>query len=391
MNINALAIAALMAAMPLTMNAGGFSIKGRIAGLPDSVKVTLTDVEDPNGKKVTIAETISKGEAFEVNGSVDSPRMCNLILSKYNAKHDRYMTQLSVPVMIENSEYNIGTELSLDSLLKISEPDYNVTVTGGTAQEQLNSYRSHVKDTYLRSRQASYMRASKYFDTNDNRDTMIKYEALAKEAEANFAAVRAGFIKAHPEYHISAYLTQKELENPFAYTADEINAMADAAKVCPDTARVSTVDRRRNFALKYALGMKYPDFAITSPENAASQASQHIVPGKYNFIDFWASWCGPCRAAIPHVKELSEKYGDKLNIISISLDEDEADWRKAMDEEKMTWKQLYAKGDQMGEVAKAYFITTIPRLILINNKGEVVCSTNKPDEVTEFLKNNLGE
>ena len=189
----------------------------------------------------------------------------------------------------------------------------------------------------------------------------------------------------------SAYLTQKELEKPFAYTADEINAMADMVKVCPDTARVSTIERRRNFVMKYALGMAYPDFDLTTDKGDVVRISERIVPGKYNFIDFWASWCGPCRAAIPHVKELQEKYADKLNILSVSLDSEEADWRKAMEEEKMTWSQFFAAEPQMQNVAQAYFINTIPRLILINDKGEVVCSTNKPDEVTEFLKNNLGE
>lgn len=62
-----------------------------------------------------------------------------------------------------------------------------------------------------------------------------------------------------------------------------------------------------------------------------------IVPGKYNFIDFWASWCGPCRAAIPSVKQLQQKLGDKLNIISISVDKKRQDWERAMEVEKMTF------------------------------------------------------
>lgn len=391
--VNGIGAAALLAAavMPATMYAGAFSIKGDFPEMPDSVKITLIDVEDPNGKKVQLAETFSTGGTFALNGSVDSPRMCELALSTYNKKQNRYWTTLTVPVMIEGAEYNVTSEFPLDSLAKMSSSDYRAAVTGGNAQEQLNSYRDHVKDADLKARNASYLRASKYFDTNDNRDTMIKYEALAKEAEANFAAVRAEFIKAHPDYHISAYLTQKELEKPFAYTAAEINDMADMVKVCPDTARVSTIEHRRNFIMQYALGMAYPDFDLTTDKGDVVRISERIVPGKYNFIDFWASWCGPCRAAIPHVKELQEKYADKLNILSVSLDSEEADWRKAMEEEKMTWSQFFAAEPQMQNVAQAYFINTIPRLILINDKGEVVCSTNKPDEVTEFLKNNLGE
>ncbi len=379
------------AAMPVTMYADGFTIKGALDGLPDSTKVTITDIEDPNGKVVTLAEGSASGGAFELNASTAAPRMCELNFSRYNEKQQRFQRFLTVPVMVENRTYSFKSALNLDSLLNLRYPSYMIQVSGGQAQEQFNNYREYTRDAYTAAQDASYLNTSKYFESNDNRDTMIKYDALKKAAEANLAAYRNRFIALHPDYNISAYLTQKELETQFVYTADEINAMAELVKACPDTARVSTVDRRRNFALKYALGRQNPDFAITSADGNVAQISSHIAPGKYNFIDFWASWCGPCRSAIPHVKELQSKYADKLNILSVSLDEDEAEWRKAMDEEKMNWVQLRAAGDQMNDVAQAYFITAIPRLIVIDEKGNVVCSTNRPDEVTDFLKNNLGE
>lgn len=72
-------------------------------------------------------------------------------------------------------------------------------------------------------------------------------------------------------------------------------------------------------------------------ERKSINLKEIIVPGKYNFIDFWASWCGPCRAAIPSVKQLQQKLGDKLNIISISVEKKRQDWERAMEVEKMTF------------------------------------------------------
>lgn len=298
------------------MYADGFTLKGMLEGLPDSIKVTISDIEDPNGKTVKLAETMTANGTFELNGSTTSPRMCELNFSRYNEKQQQFQRFLTVPMMVENAIYTFKSPLNLDSLLNMRYPSYMIQVTGAQAQEQFNNYREYTRDAYTAAQDASYLNASKYFESNDNRDTMIKYGALKKAAEANLAAYRNRFITQYPDYNISAYLTQKELETQFVYTADEINAMAELVKACPDTARVSTVDRRRNFALKYALGRQNPDFAITSADGNVAQISSHIAPGKYNFIDFWASWCGPCRAAIPHVKELQSKYADKLNILS---------------------------------------------------------------------------
>lgn len=84
-------------------------------------------------------------------------------------------------------------------------------------------------------------------------------------------------------------------------------------------------------------GSHYKDLSLAPPERKSINLKEIIVPGKYNFIDFWASWCGPCRAAIPSVKQLQQKLGDKLNIISISVDKKRQDWERAMEVEKMTF------------------------------------------------------
>lgn len=99
--------------------------------------------------------------------------------------------------------------------------------------------------------------------------------------------------------------------------------------------------------------------------------------------------CGPCRAAIPHVKELYNKYKDKLNVLSVSLDSDEKPWRKAMEKEQMEWKQLWADKERVNGVKDHYQIKGIPFLLVIDPSGKIAFAGHGPDELSDFLSKNL--
>ena len=103
-------------------------------------------------------------------------------------------------------------------------------------------------------------------------------------------------------------------------------------------------------------------------------------------VDFWAGWCGPCRAAIPSVKKLHEKLGDKLNIVSISVDKKRADWEKAMAEEKMPWQQYLVPQSSMKALKDAYFLQFVPSLVVIDPSGHIVLFTSNPDEAHRYLE-----
>ena len=117
--------------------------------------------------------------------------------------------------------------------------------------------------------------------------------------------------------------------------------------------------------------------------------SELVGQTDYVLVDFWASWCGPCRAAIPHVRDLHKKYDGRLDVYSVSVDENEKAWRKAMEKEKMEWTQLRLTQDQLGAVGRHYLLSAIPRLILLDPQGRIVCSTNLPAEIDKYLEENL--
>lgn len=378
------------------MSAQGFSVKGNISGMPDSVRVTIYEFESadvlPNVGEKIAAEYADKG-TFSVKGEVKRPMLAMMAFQKYNSKTDRMASYVRIPFMLENCDYTVSTDLSFDSLSNVY-PDillYNI-IKGGKAQQQFAEYRAATIDAEKAYDRAAYLSASKYFESNDNPDTMAVYDADKKAKKEILDARRMAFIKAHPDYFISSIVGGNEMLQLYKYTDQELNDIAKIIEAVPDTALQKLNARKLAYGLRYTKSMKCPDFNATTVDGDTIAFSGLRQTGKPVFIDFWASWCGPCRAAIPHVKDLNKKYGDRLQIVSVSVDENKAGWEKAMAKEQMPWTQLWLGSPEQLEVAaKAFSLSAIPRLILLNGNGEIICSTNKPDEVTAALEKLFGE
>lgn len=370
---------------------GTFTLKGNIEGLPDSMKVYVMEVGDPNGKNATFAKESPKGGTFALTGEIKRPGMAKLAFCTYDPEYESDRIRFSVPFFIEAADYTVSTPMNYNDLSKaIRHGDESVvTIKGGKAQDEYLQYCTEIKDVKERAEQAAFRSASKYFETNDNKDTMRKYDAIKLAAAKELLDAQRKFIRTNPKYDISSYLTQQELVKTFTYTTPEIEEMSAIVAVNPDTAVTNRTDRFVKFAKRYAINEEIRDFAVTDPDGKVVKLSEIKEPGKYTFMDLWASWCGPCRAAIPHVKEMAEKYGDKLKVVSVSVDENDAAWRKAMKEENMSWSQFHAVGDQMNELSNIFFLQSIPRLVVLDPEGRIICSTFSPDVVSDCLSERL--
>ena len=146
-----------------------------------------------------------------------------------------------------------------------------------------------------------------------------------------------------------------------------------------------SVDKAR----KFVKGQPYTDFPALDPEGKEHNFSDMVQKGRYTMVDFWASWCGPCRMAIPHVRELHEKYGDKLGVIAMSVDEDPEAWKVAMEQEKMDWTQLRVAKENFKAVTTAYNFSGIPFMVLIDGDGNIVFAGHDPVKVSQILEKNL--
>ena len=131
----------------------------------------------------------------------------------------------------------------------------------------------------------------------------------------------------------------------------------------------NTIIRNRAQMMKLQPGQPAP--SISYPDNFGKLQGLEKYKGKYLLVDFWASWCGPCRQAIPKVKELHEQYKAKgLEVVSISIDTDKKAWEKAMADENMPWEQLLS--DNKDKTMELYQFSGIPTLYLIDREGKIV-------------------
>lgn len=141
---------------------------------------------------------------------------------------------------------------------------------------------------------------------------------------------------------------------------------------------------------KLAEGQIAPEFSFPDPEGKKKLGPQDFK-GKILVLDFWASWCGPCRAEIPHLKEAYEKYSDKgVAFFSVSIDKDEAAWRKAMKEENMPWEQ--AQAPKAGkEVMKQYQFSGIPFILVMDREGRIAGKNLRGKALMEKLEELVGK
>jgi len=110
-----------------------------------------------------------------------------------------------------------------------------------------------------------------------------------------------------------------------------------------------------------------PAFSVTTMDG--KQVSMDDLQGRVVLLDFWATWCEPCREAMPHIRKVAKKFeGQPLVILSVSLDDDEQKWKEFVGKNEMTWPQ-YRDGGFTGPIAKMFGVNAIPHTFTIDADG----------------------
>ena len=136
---------------------------------------------------------------------------------------------------------------------------------------------------------------------------------------------------------------------------------------------------------RLAEGKIAPEFSFPTPDGKKMLGTQDFK-GKILVLDFWASWCGPCRAEIPHLKEAYKEYSNKgVAFFSVSIDKDNAAWRKAMKEENMPWAQVQAPKAGK-DVMKQYQFSGIPYILVLDEEGKIVAKNLRGKALTDKLE-----
>lgn len=385
----------LLAAMLMASVAGNaqttVKVSGQIKGISDSCQVSLDDVEGYEKKR--IASIRFAGEKFEFEASVKSaPRLVNLSIFVKSGKR-----------WSKNSEFQLLTDgspitLNIDhDLLKqempyqqkqglANKPDGRLTIEAGRLQRQMDEYLDYMRAATITADSASYAEAKVWFDNMGNDEAVKDYAQRTAAAKAVQEAKRNEFVAAHPDYAVTAALVSLYAYKPFSYSLEQFDRQYASLADNADTLHVNFIKHNLDYFRSHANGAPYTDFTAEDKAGKPVALSSLMSKGKMMLIDFWASWCGPCRAAIPKVKAMAKEHSDKLQVVSCSVDEKKDKWLKAEQEEAMPWQQLFLPMSKIEKASVAYSITSIPRLVLIDTDGKVLCITHSPEVVQQYLK-----
>ena len=383
----------MLSAATLGMMAQGFEIKGNIPGIQQGTKIELKTRERSGYHDLGKTVVESTDGTFSITGSIASPTLVELYIDSNNADG----MSKAVEFMIENAPYSISAA-HIDSVA----PSFyagtaglmktrNVTIDGGNAQKQYAEYQQAMFPYTFASKQAHYdlFWADDKKSRSADREKELKaaYEAASQKEDST----RRAFIAQHPSYSISGLLLMNDLNSPFFYSESELNEVRDRMQQLDDPKRLEQVNRAIEASRKFLRESPYTDFAVGDTLNNELHLSDFTKNGKYVMIDFWASWCGPCRAAIPHVRELYHTYGDKLDILAISVDSEEPAWREAMAQEKMEWTQLWAGDERSKPLVEHYGLSGIPFLLVLSPDGRIIHAGHAPAGVNAILEQELGK
>lgn len=136
-------------------------------------------------------------------------------------------------------------------------------------------------------------------------------------------------------------------------------------------------------------GMEAPDLVGPTPEGQTLALSQ--LKGKYVLIDFWASWCGPCRRENPNVVANYNKYKDKgFEILGVSLDKNEDAWKKAIADDGLTWKHISDLKGWSSDHARLYSVNSIPQTLLLDREGKIIQRNLRGEQLSAKLEELFG-
>ncbi|HEX9980110.1 MAG TPA: TlpA disulfide reductase family protein [Flavobacterium sp.] len=350
-----------------------FVLTGTVKGAPDGKNVILERNNDSLGVVPVDTVKIENGK-FRFEGKITEPEMHSIAVQGVQAKSF---------VIVENGKIHI--DINKDSIFanKISGTENNEDLTAFNAlgmklQKKMMDFQTK--------NQSRLIAAQTTGDAAAMNKLQEEYKVIQNEMEANTYS----FVEKHPNSLISALLVQSMLSTREP-DVDKVKKYYNSFDPELKKNKVSkNIIKKLNELKVVNVGRKAPDFS--APDTSGKMVSLKQSMGKMTIVDFWASWCGPCRAANPElVKLYNEFHAQGLNIISVSLDKPgEADkWKEAIAKDGLVWTNISNLQHWKDPIAKMYGIESIPSMYLLNEFGVVVAKDLKGEalraKVSQFL------
>lgn len=339
-------------------NSASYKIMGTADGVADGEIVYLQ--EYTNGDLIVIDSATVKNGAFAFAGKQDSA-VCRYIT--YMNDEQRFFTDL----FLENGTINV----TLGQESKVS----------GTSN---NDIYQKFKDEFMalsKEMNDMYMQAQSDSSLTEEQVDAIMAEIEEKDSigmEMVYKTIEDNITNAVGVFLLPSYAGAFEL--------DRQKALVEKVPAELVNERISMLKEFIEISEKTAVGQHFVDFSMNTPEGETVSLSDFISQNKYTLVDFWASWCGPCRKEMPNVVEAYNQYkGKGFGIVGISLDNNEDKWKEAINELGITWPQMSDLQGWGNEGAKLYGVNSIPATVLIDQEGTIVARNLRGEAIADKL------
>ena len=345
----------------------GIVLNLELTGLPDSTEMQINVGATGQPEEVIQTAYLINGKAqfaFDVEG----PRLYNI-----SARHTNGLMNV---VMDKGHVATLKAEASYEEQAQGSTPYIrysNQKVEGTSLQEEY--LRRRVNRDALNERYEAYRKIA-------DREEMLKAE------KAFFATVDSTF-KAAFRASADSWWGPMLILHSYSYINE--NNEADY-NLLSEVAKESFYGKQLHDKIwpPTMEGKQMPDFRFINYANGKAMSLKECLAGKkYLLLDFWASWCKPCRKEIPNILNLYKKYHtDGFEVVSISADSSEAAWKKALNEEKLPW---YNDRDGEQGICTLYKVQYYPTIYLLDAEGKVVAKDIRGEELAAKLKELFGK
>ncbi len=258
---------------------------------------------------------------------------------------------------------------------------YKADITGSAAQEELKKFNALRKPIEEKQKELyeAYQVASMSGDAQKAGEIQRQYEALEGESKA----LVAKFVKENPASYVSAF----QLAQTFAYDAvpEELEPLYSGLDEKIKTSHFGkAVKKSLDAAKATAIGSEAPDFILNDVNG--KPVSLAAYKGKYILLDFWASWCGPCRQENPAVVKAYNTYKSKgFDILGVSLDEKKDKWEQAIKQDNLTWTHVSDLKGWESDVAALYEVRAIPMNYLLDKEGKIIAKSLRGEDLIKKL------